>query len=127
MRLSNGSQVLSCRWQQTKVDGVVSCFTPLHTGVPQGAILSPLLFLVYLNDIPDTSDFSVNLFADDTSAFVTGPPSTLNSCLQSTVGRLSAWFRQWLLCVNPIKSAVMAFHPSRAHPPGLSIFVQGMP
>ena len=46
------------------IDGAASEFTPLHRGVPQGATLSPLLFSVYMNDIPfrDTT----NLFADET-------------------------------------------------------------
>ena len=103
------SSYLSHRRQQTKVDGAVLGFTSLHAGVPQGAILSPLLFLIYLNDIPESPDFSVNLFADDTSAFVTGPPSTLNSRLQSVVIRLSAWFQKWLLCVNPVRSLSSSF------------------
>ena len=63
------SSFLSGRCQSTLVDGSLSEFSPLHAGVPQGAILSPLLFSVYMNDIPSPEQ-STNLFADDTSAFV---------------------------------------------------------
>ena len=66
------SSFLSGRCQATLVNGTLSDFSVLHAGVPQGAILSPLLFTVYMNDIPscDSLAGSTNLFADDTSAFV---------------------------------------------------------
>ena len=97
---------LSGRSQRTKVDGEVSCPAPVLAGVPQGAILSPLLFLVYVNDIPHSPEVNTNLFADDTSAFVSNTrPSQLAHCLQSVADILSAWFRKWFLSVNISKSS----------------------
>ena len=61
---------LSGRLQCTKVDNAVSHPAPVLASVPQGAILSPLLFLVYVNDIPHSSEINTNLFDDDTSAYV---------------------------------------------------------
>ena len=57
--------------QGTEVAGVTSEFVDLHAGVPQGAIISPLLFTVFANDLPKhVSSSEVNLSADDTSASV---------------------------------------------------------
>ena len=58
----------SGRHQATLVGGSVSPYAALHAGVPQGAILSPLLFSVYMNDIPFGR--TTNLLADDTSSYV---------------------------------------------------------
>ena len=59
---------LSERHQVTLVDGQLLSTNKLHAGVPQGAILSPLLFCVFMNDMPCRD--STNLFADDTSSYV---------------------------------------------------------
>ena len=58
---------LSERTQQVVVDGVSSSTTPVTSGVPQGTILGPLLFLIYINDIVSVIDPStqIRLFADD--------------------------------------------------------------
>ena len=103
---------LTGRQQATVVDGVTSPFAALYAGVPQGAVLSPLLFSVYVNDIPFSA--STNLFADDTSSYVVdASPSGLRDKLQQRTDNLCMWFQKWLLTVNPTKSAVMAFRPLR--------------
>jgi hypothetical protein len=57
---------LEGRTQQVLVEGVKSTTTPVHSGVPQGSVLGPLLFLLYINDIPDAvSEGTTRLFADD--------------------------------------------------------------
>ena len=56
---------LSNRPQRTLVEGAVSSKVTLHAGVPQGAILSALLFNIYVNDLVSCSTADVNLFADD--------------------------------------------------------------
>ena len=110
------SSFLSGRRQATIVDGAMSEFCDLHAGVPQGAILSPLLFSIYVNDIPSCTSLSgsTNLFADDTSLFVADQSvSTLSTKLQICVDSLSKWFDSWLLTVNTSKSAVMVIHPKK--------------
>ena len=47
------------------VDGELSSATPVKSGVPQGMVLGPLMFLVYINDINENITLSVQLFADD--------------------------------------------------------------
>ena len=57
---------LSSRSQYVKLDNTVSSFIDIVFGVPQGSILGPLLFLIYINDLPEASHFFIRLFADDT-------------------------------------------------------------
>ena len=66
--------------QATVIQGCTSSFETISAGVPQGAILSPLFFSVYVNDIHSCSVFdgNINLFADDTSAYVTSRSSTVS-------------------------------------------------
>ena len=51
------------------LNGKNSFWTNVHAGVPQGIILGPLLFLIYVNDLSDNLTSNVKLFADDTSLF----------------------------------------------------------
>ena len=63
---------LSNRYQYTLVNGFMSELLPIDFGVPQGSILGPLLFLLYINDLPLVSKNAIiKLFADDTSIFIT--------------------------------------------------------
>ena len=119
---------LSGRSQRTKVDGEVSGPAPVLAGVPQGAILSPLLFLVYVNDIPHTSEVNTNLFADDTSAFVSDRcPSQLARRLQSVADSLSTWFRKWFLSVNINKSSTMVFRSRGMKAVPINVSLNGSP
>ena len=60
---------LSGRFQRAILNGQTSSWRPVLAGVPQGSILGPLLFLVYINDLPNELKSSAKLFADDTSLF----------------------------------------------------------
>ena len=103
---------LSDRYQCVKINNSTSTPVRIHAGVPQGAILSPLLFIIYMNDIAslsvqDQASFT-NLFADDTSLYVAnGDPTMLATELQQAVDNLSEWFDNWLLNVNIEKTALL--------------------
>ena len=58
---------LTSRSKKVVINGISSSLRYLQTGVPQGSILGPLLFLIYINDIINDLQCNVNLFADDTS------------------------------------------------------------
>ena len=97
------------RSQCTTVAGVTSEFADLHAGVPQGAILSPLLFSVFINDLPQHVPSSdINLFVDDTLASVQATSaSALTVGLRAAVAECSAWFDRWHLTVNDKKSELL--------------------
>ena len=62
---------LNNRFQRVVLNGQCSSWSSVLAGVPQGSILGPLLFLIYINDLPKGLQSSVKLFADDTSLFST--------------------------------------------------------
>ena len=90
---------LSNRKQQVYVNGVASDSCLISTGVPQGSILGPLLFIIFINDLPMTSTFfSTRLYADDTSLTASG--SDLDSLLCEINNHLPAIY-EWL-CSNKL-------------------------
>ena len=60
---------LSGRFQRIVLNGQTSSWRPILAGVPQRSILGPLLFLIYINDLPSELKSNAKLFADDTSLF----------------------------------------------------------
>ena len=60
---------LNDMYQRVVINGQHSDWAPILAGVPLGSILGPLLFLIYINDLPDNLNSLVKLFADDTSLF----------------------------------------------------------
>lgn len=90
--------------------GLKSSSHPINAGVPQGCVLSPLLFLVYINDIGVAAgdEFHISLFADDGNSF---PLSLSNqpASLQLLFDRLTAWGDRWRLRFSGPKSAVVRF------------------
>ena len=124
--LSWFASYLSNRQQRTQVASIVSSPSGLSSGVPQGAILSPLLFIIYVNNIVHATGASVNLFADDTSAFlIDSSPSSHAVRLQESVDSLSQWFDRWLLSVNIQKTAVMVFRSNQQQQIQLSVSYKG--
>ena len=63
---------LAQRYQYTDIGGVLSDLAEVLAGVPQGSILGPLLFIIYINDFPFSTGFQSFLFADDTSLLLSG-------------------------------------------------------
>ena len=62
---------LSGRFQGVVLNGHTSLWKPVLAGVPQGSILGPVLFLIYINDLPNELKTNIKLFADDKSLFAT--------------------------------------------------------
>ena len=98
---------LSNRSQSVVLDGEHSDSCPVLSGAPQGSVLGPCLFLMYINDMPDSIKSNIRLFADDTIMYLT--ISTQDDChaLQSDLTKLEAWEKEWLMAFNPDKCEVI--------------------
>lgn len=101
---------LTNRTFRYRVDGTYSSPRPIRAGVPQGSVLSPLLFSLYINDIPRSPQVELALFADDTALYHSGyHAGYVIRALQRAVTDLGEWFRRWRIEVNPEKSAAVYF------------------
>ena len=76
------------------------------SGVPQGSVLGPLLFLLYINDLPENIQ-QVRLFADDTAVYLTVTNMQDSQVLQSDLESLQHWERTWDMEFNPGKCQVI--------------------
>lgn len=100
-----------------KLDGERSSERPLEAGVPQGSLLSPLLYNIYTSDIPRTEGTTLALFADDTAICATSrDPRLITRRLQAAMEELEDWCDKWLIAVNPEKSTSL-FLTKRRHRP----------
>jgi len=106
---------LSNRKQKVFVNGVFSNLNAINTGVPQGSILGPLLFLVYINDFVNvTNFFSIRLFADDTSLTASNDNlDTLISNINSELPRVFDWLCANKLTLNLTKTKYIIFQPKQ--------------
>ena len=93
---------LSDRLQRVVLNGQTSDWMQVLAGVPQGSILGPLLFLIFINDLPDSLESMVKIFADDTSLFsLFCDQRTSSDNLNRDLGRISEWANQWKMSFNP--------------------------
>ena len=95
------------RTQTVVLNGKNSEKTPVVSGVPQGTVLGPLLFLVYINDLPSIVDSQIRLFADD--ALIYRKINLVNDTkqLQSDIEKLLEWESNWSMEFNPDKCKVL--------------------
>ena len=102
---------LSGRSQRVVMKDSLSTLGCLRAGVPQGSVLGPLLFLIYINDIADDLSGFSRLFADDTSIGHTAPDVTsLNTLINIDLDNLQNWSEKWMLKFNPNKTDIMIFN-----------------
>jgi hypothetical protein len=95
--------------------GEKSCLKTISHGVPQGSILGPLLFLIYINDLPlAVKHLSIFMFADDTNVFLTGKNVRhLETIMNNELELLSEWLRSNKLSLNVNKTHYMLFTPPK--------------
>ena len=87
---------LTGRTQRVTVNGCISDDTRVTSGVPQGTVLAPLLFLVYINDLPKNIVSSVKLYADDVLIYRTINSEQDHMILQQDLNMLQKWADTWL-------------------------------
>ena len=101
---------LSNRTQKVVVKGEQSEPLKLEAGVPQGSILGPLLFIIYINDLADQVSSNIRIYADDSSIFATGNnEQELSSRLNQDLENISAWAKKWHITFNPEKTETLSF------------------
>jgi hypothetical protein len=96
---------LANRLQRVVLGGDSSEWLTVSSGVPQGSILGPLLFLIYINDLPDIlhHDTICAIFADDTKIYRAINSEADRNLLQNDVNAISQWGHSWGLTFNPKK------------------------
>ena len=72
-----------------------SSWTDVTSGVPQGSVLGPLLFIIYVNDLPDAIDSTAKLFADDTKIFRRIRAVGDRDVLQDDLDHACDWCKRW--------------------------------
>ena len=92
---------LSDRHQRVVLNGQFSKWPHIKTGAPQGSILGPLLFLVYINDLPESLTTTAKRFADDTSLFsVVYDSAASTAFLKDDLLKICRWAYQWKMIFN---------------------------
>ena len=93
---------LSGRFQRVVLNGQTSLWTPVLAGVPQWSILDPLLFLIYINDLPNKLKSNLKLFADDTSLFtIVKDKNESANIINNDFLQISKWTYNWKMLFNP--------------------------
>ena len=102
-------QYLTDRTQCVRLGNSLSDIKPISIGVPQGSVLGPILFLLYVNDLPQhIKNEQCNMFADDTIIYSSGQSiSEIQSKLQMAIDSVIPWYESNRLAVNTEKSSVM--------------------
>ncbi|GFW38731.1 probable RNA-directed DNA polymerase from transposon BS [Trichonephila clavipes] len=129
-RIKNIHSYLNSREFRVRVENSLSTPRPILSGVPQGSLLGPKLFNLYINDIPKAVGVHLAMYADDTAIFT----QNIYNCniierLQNYVIRLETWLNDWKIKVNASKSACLLFTRQRCigNLPHVNIFNQPVP
>jgi hypothetical protein len=85
----------------------------VESGVPQGSVLGPSLFLYYINDMPENIKYTVRLFADDTIVYLTITADVDRVHLQEDLDRLAHWEQTWKMSFHPEKCNVLSITMKR--------------
>ena len=122
---------LNDRQQRTIINGESSSWKNIVAGVPQGSILGPLFFLVYINDLPDGLKSNVRIFADDTSLFsVVNNLHTSANDINHDLNMIKKWAYQWKMTFNPDPSKQaeqVIFSRKRSNQNHPTVFFQDIP
>ena len=98
---------MSDRSQSVNVNNCSSDKVPVTSGVPQGSVLGPCLFVYFINDLPEAVKCLLKIFADDTKAYL--PIFSIKDCedLQDSINRLVEWTKKWLISFNSEKCKIL--------------------
>jgi len=98
--------------QRVVLSDATSDIVSITTGVSQGSILSPRLFLVYINDIETDIHSPIRLFADDTTLYIeVDDPQRAVDCINADLAKIQSWAKSWPVTFNPWKTESLLFFP----------------
>ena len=106
---------LSGRKQEVVLNGYHSGLISVTSGVPQGSVLGPLLFIIYINDLPSAVSSSTKMFADDTKMYRNVASASGSTALQTDVDALAGWSDRWQLPFNVDKCKVLHIGANNVH------------
>ena len=123
------SSYLSNRRQCTQFNTTVSDFLDIKQGVPQGSILGPLLFSIYINDLPSSSNlFEFLMYADDTTLYCSIDKlatNNINNVINEHLDKVNVWMNSNKLVLNSKKTKYMLFHKHNKTVPNLKLSING--
>ena len=123
---------LSNREQYVEIDDTKSEIVSIHTGVPQGSILGPLLFIIYMNDIYQSSDLlDFIIYADDTTLsgtlqVISKDCINYSRCINEELDKVCTWLKLNKLSLNTSKTKYMIFHTPQRKIEELELSIDGM-
>ena len=104
------SNYLKNRKKKVVIQATKSKLLPLRAGVPQGSVLGPLLFLIYVNDTAESLLSLTRLYADDSSLYYSASSlRDIEGIINYDLRNVSIWAKQWLVDFNPDKTEPIIF------------------
>lgn len=104
---------LSDRLQRVVLNGHKSNWNSVISGIPQGSVLGPILFIIFVNDLPDVVRSICKMFADDCKVYTPLSSRVDQQQLQEDIDNLCQWSKDWLLKFNVQKCKVVSFGRKR--------------
>jgi len=118
----NSPYLLKSYLNETKINGETSSLFHIHSGVPQGSILGPLLYVLHTSDLPTSRETKLGTLADDTAIFTTHEDTAIVSRnLQEHLHIIEKWLKKWNIKVNESKSSHITFTLRKGHCPAVNI------
>jgi len=112
--------------QKVILEKQLSSELSITSGVPQGSVLGPTLFLAYINDLLKLVNCSISLFADDTLIYQVVNDSLEKSNFQTNINALHYWAKIWCMSFNIDKCSILAFNAT-ANSPTATYSLDGVP
>ena len=89
------------------VNTAKSAWSPVTSGIPQGSVLGPVLFVLFINDMPEENHNYIQMFAEDTKLYATISNEEDGRALQGDIKKLEVWSHRWQICFSASKCKVM--------------------